>query len=128
MTGKESKGRRRRAHPLLWVIEEIEEEPSYLEKSMFGCLGCYLNGRLVLVLAARQEPWSGLLIPTSHEHHASIINEFPDLAAHPVLGKWLWLKMKVDDFEGVANMLIERILQNDRRFGVEPLKKHPPPR
>jgi len=39
------------------------EEPSYLKKSMFGCLAVYLHGRMMLLLTEGEEPWNGLLIP-----------------------------------------------------------------
>ena len=39
-------------HPLLWVVESLMEVPSYLAKPMFGCIGIYLHGRLMLVLAS----------------------------------------------------------------------------
>ena len=58
------KTKAQRSHPFQWVVEPLAEEPSYIEKAMFGCRGCYLYGRLVLVLAAREEPWNGLLVPT----------------------------------------------------------------
>jgi len=66
-------------HSLLWVVESLEEEPSYLEKPMFGCLAVYLHGRLMLVLASGEEPWNGLLIPTDHQFHDSILKEFQDV-------------------------------------------------
>ena len=67
-------------HPLRWVVEPLQDEPSYLEKAMFGCRGCYLHGRLVLVLASRgKEPWKGLLVPTEKKHHGALQVELPDL-------------------------------------------------
>jgi len=35
---------KRKRIPLRWVVESIEEERSYLEKPMFGCLAVYLHG------------------------------------------------------------------------------------
>ncbi len=34
--------RKLKPHPLAWVVEPLINDPSYLEKSMFGCRGCYL--------------------------------------------------------------------------------------
>ena len=51
--------RRKKEQPLHWVIEPLMDEPSFLEKSMFGCLACYLHGRLALLLASGEEPWNG---------------------------------------------------------------------
>ena len=63
-------------YPLRWVVESIEEERSYLEKPMFGCLAIYLHGRLSLLLSSGDEPWNGLLIPTDHQFHESIKKDF----------------------------------------------------
>ena len=113
-----------RPHPLHWIVEPLMEEPSYLEKAMFGCRGCYLHGRLKLVLASRQqEPWKGVLIPTERQYHASLTEEFPRLKTHPVLGKWFYLPLARDDFEPIASKLIELITRDDPRIGVIPKAK-----
>ena len=113
--------RSRRSHPLQWVVEPLAEEPSYIEKAMFGCRGCYLYGRLVLVLAARgEEPWNGLLVPTEREHQQSLGSEHKNLAVHPVLKKWLYLPESNEDFEESAKAIVDAILANDPRMGVEP--------
>ncbi len=62
----------KKEQPLRWVIESLEEERSYFEKPMFGCLAVYLHGRLSLLLTSGEEPWNGLLIPTDHQFHDSI--------------------------------------------------------
>ena len=112
------------SHPLQWVVEPLEEEPSFIVKAMFGCRGCYLFGRLVLVLASRgREPWTGLLLPTEKKHHASLRREHHGLATHPVLKKWLYLPESKDDFEDAAHALVESVLANDPRIGVEPQGK-----
>lgn len=113
----------KRPHPLRWVIEPLEEEPSYLERPMFGCQACYLHGRLVLALTSGKEPWNGLLIPTEHQFHDSIRKDFRYVRQHPVLKKWLYLPQKSDDFESVASDIVEAIRINDPRFGVEPREK-----
>lgn len=96
------------------------EQPSWLQRAMFGCLGCYLHGRLMLVLAARREPWQGLLVPTSREHHATLLREEGGLSIHPILAKWLYLPESSDGFEEAARRLVDRVLANDPRIGVEP--------
>ena len=91
---------------------------------MFGCRGCYLFGRLVLVLASRgREPWTGLLLPTEKKHHASLRREHHGLVTHPILKKWLYLPESNDEFEERASALVESILTNDSRIGVEPKAK-----
>jgi len=110
-------------HPLLWVVEPLMEEPSYLEKSMFGCLAIYLHGRLMLCLASGQEPWNGLLVSTEHQFHDAIVKEFQEVVQHSVLKKWLYLPEATEDFETVASDIIEAVRINDQRFGVEPKER-----
>jgi hypothetical protein len=108
-------------HPLRWVVEPLQDEPSYLEKAMFGCRGCYLQGRLVLVLASRgKEPWKGLLVPTEKKHHGALQVELPDLGVHPMLEKWLYLPEETEDFEDTASRLVDLITEEDPRVGVLP--------
>ncbi|MEW6715023.1 MAG: hypothetical protein AB1306_08045 [Nitrospirota bacterium] len=99
------------------------DEPSYLEKPMFGCQACYLHGCLKLVLASKGKPWNGLLIPTEKEFHDSIRKDFKGVVQHPVLKKWLYLPETYEDFESVASDIVEAIRINDQRFGVEPKER-----
>jgi len=87
---------------------------------MFGCVGCYWMGRLVLVLADRGEPWQGLLVPTERPFQSSLRKDFPALRVHPVLGKWLYLSESRARFVASAGALVERIAAADARLGVEP--------
>lgn len=107
-------------HPLQWVVEPLMQQPSYLHRAMFGCVGCYLHGRLMLVLAARRAPWQGLLVPTAREHHAALLRDEAALVVHPILAKWLYLPESSDVFEEAARRLVERIAAADPRIGVEP--------
>lgn len=120
---KSGKKKPRKPHQLEWVIEPLTDEPGYFEKPMFGALACYLHGRLMLVLASRGEPWRGLLLPTEKDMHPSLMQEFSPLNPHPVLGKWLYLPMSDEDFETVAVEIVELILSNDPRIGVEPRER-----
>lgn len=111
------------SHPLHWIVDEIVDHPSYLERSMFGCRACYIHGRMQLVLAAQgEEPWSGVLVPTVRDHHRELITELPLLVEHPVLGKWLYLSQHQDGFEESVTKLVQLIEQNDTRIGVLPGK------
>jgi hypothetical protein len=87
---------------------------------MFGCVACYLSGRLVLVLADRGEPWQGLLIPSERSDHPSMLVDYPALRVHPVLGKWLYLADHTRRFAAAAAAIVDRIEARDERFGVEP--------
>ena len=117
------KANTQKSHPFHWVVEPLSEEPSYLQRAMFGCLGCYLYGRLVLVLAARGEAWQGLLIPTERKHHNALRRDHKSLVIHPILKKWLYLPESSEDFEEAARALAESILAKDPRIGVEPNAK-----
>ena len=115
--------KKKKPNPFLWVVDPLMDEPSYLEKSMFGCQACYLHGRLVLALTSGAEPWNGLLIPTDHQFHDDILKEFKAVEQHPVLKKWLYLREQQEDFESVAQDIVEAIRINDQRFGVEPKER-----
>ena len=93
-----SRKKKKKQHPLLWVVESLMEEPSYLEKLMFGCLAIYLHGRLMIVLASGEEPWDGLMIPTDYPFHQDIMEDFPDVVQHSVFKKWLYLPEAREDF------------------------------
>lgn len=107
------------------VVDPLRDLPSFVSKAMFGCVAIYLRGDLVLLLADRREPWTGLLLPTSREHHESILAELPHVKRHPVLGKWLWLPPG-GRFGAVAEEIVLSIAAGDRRFGVEPESKRLP--
>ena len=115
--------KKKKLNPFLWVVEPLMDEPSYLQKPMFGCQVCYLHGRLVLLLTSGAEPWNGLLIPTDHQFHESIKQDFITIVQHPVLKKWLYLPEASEDFESVASDIVGTIRINDQRFGVEPKER-----
>jgi hypothetical protein len=123
MPSSRKKTKKPKTHPLLWVTEPLMEEPSYLQKPMFGCLAIYLHGRLMLCLTSGEEPWNGLLIPTEHQFHDSIREDFIDVVQHSVLKKWLYLPEATEDFETVASDIVEAVRMKDQRFGVEPKER-----
>ncbi|MCB1103601.1 MAG: hypothetical protein H7A44_03085 [Opitutaceae bacterium] len=104
----------------LWLVEPLEGEATLLVKSMFGGKAVYLDGRFVLFLADKAEPWRGVLVPMEREHHAAVIADRPVLARHPVLPKWLYLSESVDSFEADAQWLVQRIRHRDPRIGIIP--------
>ena len=107
-------------HPLLWLAEPLQVDPSYLDKAMFGCRAVHFGGRLVLALAWKEEPWRGVLVPTEREHQPSLIAEFPAFAPHPILSKWLYLPENAPTFEIDAARLVALIRRLDPRLGVVP--------
>ncbi|WP_144141427.1 hypothetical protein [Paraburkholderia sp. BCC1884] len=108
------------SNSLIWIFDAFEREPTYLGKRMFGCDAAYLDGLLCLVAADRQKPWNGLLICTSQERHAALVEEMPALRAHPVLGKWLYVPQDDPAFEEVVEQAVALVLARDPRVGVEP--------
>ena len=112
-------------HPLEWLFEPFEAQSSYSRRKMFGCEAAYLNGRLMLVLAAGQEPWNGVLIATAREFHPALQEQWKRLVSHPVLGKWLYLSQSDPEFEAIATAVVASILQGDPRIGVEPKPRKP---
>ncbi len=120
-----------------WLIESWLDRPEFSCRKMFGGLAIYWEGRHVLFFAENPgdrewaqkklkfdfDLWNGILLPTSREHHQSLQKQFPSLIAHPILGKWLYLKLDEPDYEVCASRLIKLIRQGDPRFGIEPGKK-----
>ena len=111
-------------HPHAWLWEPFEERMTFSLRSMFGFKAVYLDGKIMFVFCTKQEPWRGVLICTSKDSHASLMADFPALAAHPVLGKWLYLPEANSNFDGLAERIVRRALNHDPRIGVvPPLKK-----
>jgi hypothetical protein len=110
-------------HPLQWLAEPLLSEPTFELKSWFGGRTLMLHGKHHLFLTTQGEPWQGVLVCTSREHHASLLAEFPTLAPHPVLGKWLYLPESADNFEDVARRLVQRVRAADPRLGILPSAK-----
>ena len=105
---------------LVWIFEPFERDATYIRKRMFGCDAAYVDGLLCLVAADRDKPWNGLLVCTSQERHAALIEEIPALRPHPVLGKWLYVPQDDPEFEAVAERTTALVLARDERIGVEP--------
>lgn len=111
----------RRQNSLVWVFDRFEFDPGYLRSRMFGCDTAYMDGMLCLgVIDRGDEPWNGLLVCTSHERQASLMEEMPILHPHEVLGKWLYISQSNPAFEETAEQLAELVLARDSRIGVEP--------
>lgn len=107
-------------HPLEWLADPVRGEPTFELISWFGGRTIMLNGRHHLFLTTQGEPWQGVLVCTFHEHHESLLAEFPALRQHPVLGKWLYLPEDCETFERDARRLIELIRRRDPRMGILP--------
>lgn len=108
---------------LLWLTDPLQDKPTYIDRPMFGGRSVYFDGRMVLYLAAKKEPWRGVLVTVEREHHASIIAQFPGLKPHKVLPKWLYLPERSVNFERDAQAIVECIRTLDPRFGIVPSAK-----
>ena len=104
---------------LLWLFEPFEEDPRFIQRRLFSFEAAYLDGRLYLAVANGKEPWNGLLVCTSREHHAALRDDYPQLVSHKVLGKWLYLSQSDPEFETVAIELVDLARKRDSRLGVE---------
>jgi hypothetical protein len=112
-------------NPLLWIFESLEDDPRYFRRKLFGFDAAHFENKLYLAVAAGKEPWNGLLVCTAHEDHESLRRQFPQLAPHKVLGKWLYLSQKHGEFESVALELAELARRRDPRLGVESKARGP---
>ena len=110
---------------LIWIFEAFERDSTYTAKRMFGCDAAYIDGLLCLVAADRDEPWNGLLVCTSQDRHASLMEEMPALQPHPVLGKWLYVAQDDPAFETTVEQVTALVLARDPRVGVEPKPRKP---
>lgn len=110
----------RRVSPLFWVFESLEDDPGFMTRKFFMFDAAYLDGLLYLAVTQGEEPWNGLVVCTSHDFHAELIADFPQLAAHPVIGKWLYLSQTDPEFESIALKLSRAAARRDPRMGVEP--------
>jgi len=94
---------------------------------MFGGLAVYLFGRQMMVLVEPTRTgrwtWHGVLVCTDHAHQPAIIQEFPQLAPHDILKKWLYLDSRHPDFEPTMERLAAAIARDDPRFGIHPRPK-----
>ena len=115
--------KKKRSNSLLWLFEPLVEDPRFVCQKFFVFDAAYLDGWLYLALVDREEPWSGLMVCTSREQHASLQIDFPQLTPHKVLGKWLYLSQSHPDFESVASELVNLAGKRDQRLGVEPEKR-----
>lgn len=110
----------RQPHRHEWLWEPLEMDASFVLRAMFGAKAAYLDGKLMLCFCASEEPWRGVLVCTDRPHHPALRTEFPVLAPHPILPKWLYLSESADRFEAVATRLVALARRRDPRLGVLP--------
>jgi len=113
----------KKTHPYAWLWEPLQEEASFLLRPMFGAKMAYLHGKAMLCFMAKEDPWRGLLVCTEQRHHPALSTAFPGLVPHSVLGKWLYLPESNEDFETIAEKIVQAVLYRDFRIGVIPPPK-----
>jgi hypothetical protein len=110
-----------------WIFQVFEDHPSFLTKRMFGGLAGYLFGRMMMVLVEPTRTgrwkWHGVLICTEHAQQPAIVAEFPELAPHDILKKWLYIDSGHEAFEPTMQRVATAIARDDQRFGVYPHPK-----
>ena len=113
-------GTARQIHPLSWVWEPLEGDPTLVVRAMFGAKAVYLGGRMMFCCCSGDEPWNGLLVCTDRAHHDELIREFPALRPHAILGKWLYLPESAPNFEMLALRIAGLARTRDARIGIIP--------
>ncbi len=107
-----------------WIFEAFEGEASFFTKRMFGGLAAYLFGRMMMILVEPTKTgrwkWHGVLICTDHERQAAIAGEFPELAPHAILKKWLYIDTRHEEFEPIMEGVAKAMVRRDPRFGIRP--------
>lgn len=116
----------RPVHRHAWLWEPFESDPTFVLRSMFGAKAAYLGGQLMLCFCAGEEPWRGVLVCTDRPRHDALRADFPALAPHPILPKWLYLPDSADCFESAATALVRLARQRDPRLGVAPRPRRRP--
>ncbi|MFT4571300.1 MAG: hypothetical protein ACI8TX_002051 [Hyphomicrobiaceae bacterium] len=110
-----------------WILEAFDGHPTFFTRGMFGGLAVCLFERQMLLLVEPTKSgrwgWHGALICTEYENHASLQKEFPALAPHEVLNKWLFVESTHEDFESTMERAALAIASNDPRFGVYSKRK-----
>jgi hypothetical protein len=111
-----------------WIFQAFENHPSFFTKRMFGGLAAYVFGRQMLLLVEPTKTgrwkWHGVLVCTGQAHQPSILEEFPHLAPHDILKKWLYIDSRHEDFEPTMDRVAKAIARDDPRFGIHPHAKN----
>lgn len=121
-------GKRRREPPHEFVLEALDSL-SPMTRHMFGCLGVYVDDKIVLIL--RDKPGddvdNGLWLATFAEHHDSLRQLLPNMRRIAILGErmtdWQLLPADEPDFETAARRTCQLILARDPRIGRIPQRR-----
>ena len=107
-----------------WIFQVFEDHPSFFTKKDVRWTGRLPVGRQMINLVEPTRTgrwkWHGVLICTEHAHQPAIIEEFPQLAPHDILKKWLYIDSRHEDFEPTMERVAKAIARDDQRFGIHP--------
>lgn len=123
--------KKRKPIPHEFVLDAIASISPWT-RPMFGCLAVYVEDKIVLVLRDKQDHAAdnGVWLATSHDHHESLLREFPNMRSIQLLGKrvtgWQVLPAEAPDFEEAALHACELIVARDPRIGKLPGAKRAP--
>ena len=95
-------------------------------RSMFGCLAIYVDDKIVMCLRDKPDHVAdnGIWLATTHDHHASLCRDFPNMRSIAVLGSavtgWQILPADSPDFEESALSACQLVIDRDPRIGKIP--------
>jgi hypothetical protein len=117
--------RREKPVPHAFVLDALERAAP-TTRPMFGCLGVYVEDKIVLILRDKgaADDDDGVWIATTEEHHESLRAELPGMRSITVFGSgvtgWQVLPAGAVDFEEAALRACALILAGDPRIGKIP--------
>jgi hypothetical protein len=118
----------RKAVPHEFVLDALASL-SPRTNPMFGCLAVYVREKIVLILRDKPNHTAdnGVWLATTHDHHDSLREDFPNMRSIRVLGEkvtgWQILPADAPDFEESAMRACELIMARDPRIGKLPRPK-----
>jgi hypothetical protein len=122
--------KKRRSVPFEFVLDALAVADPQM-RPMFGCIGVYVEEKIVLILRDGREPAedNGVWVATTKEHHASLRRELPSMRSIGVLGPdvtgWQVLPPDAPGFEEEARRAVALILAGDPRIGKDPAARRP---
>lgn len=115
----------------MFVFDELEGL-SVTTKPMFGCHAIYVGEKIVLILRDKESfpKDNGVWLATSHEHHASLKGDFPQMRSLELFGSegaTSWQNLAKDDPEFEENVVraCALVRKNDPRIGKVPKRRKP---
>ena len=122
--------KKRQSVPFEFVLDALAVADPQM-RPMFGCIGVYVDEKIVLILRDGREPAedNGVWVATTKEHHASLRRELPSMRSIGVLGPdvtgWQVLPPDAPGFEEEALRAVALILAVDPRVGKDPAARRP---